>query len=186
VTPKIWGIIALVVAALYWLQAVLIPMALAVLLTVLLSPVVGTLQRWGLGRVPAVLVTIVLALSVVGGIGWTLTRQLVTLADELPQYSLNIHQRIADLRGASRGGSMEKVQKTVEDVVGELQKTDKPGVTRQKPLAIALEPPSILAHLPTLLQALANAGVVTVLAIFMLLERRELRDRVILLIGYRR
>ena len=111
---KGWGIIALVVAGLYWLQAVLIPMALAVLLTFLLSPVVGTLQRRGLGRVPAVLVTVVLALSVLGGIGWTLTRQLVTLADELPQYSLNIHQRIADLRGVSKGGSVEKVQKAVD------------------------------------------------------------------------
>jgi predicted PurR-regulated permease PerM len=183
---KGWGIIALIVAALYWLQGVLIPLALAVLLTFLLSPVVGTLQRRGLGRVPAVLVTVFLALSILGGIGWTLTRQLVTLADELPRYSLNIHHRIADLRGASKVGSVEKVQKTVEDVVGEIQKTDKPGVTRQKPVAVALEPPSILARLPTLLQALASAGVVTVLAIFMLLERRELRDRVILLIGYRR
>ncbi|MDP2700848.1 MAG: AI-2E family transporter, partial [Candidatus Rokubacteria bacterium] len=74
----------------------------------------------------------------------------------------------------------------MEDVVGEIQKTDKPGVTRQKPVAVILEPPSILAHLPTLLQALASAVVVTVLMIFMLLERREIRDRVILLIGYRR
>jgi len=183
---KGWGIIALVVAALYWLQAVLIPMALAVLLTFLLSPVVGTLQRRGLGRVPAVLVTVVLALSVLGGIGWTLTRQLVTLADELPRYSLNIHHRIADLRGASKGGSVEKVQKAVEDVLGEIQKTGKVGVTDPKPVAVVLEPPSILVHLPNLLQALASAVVVTVLMIFMLLERRELRDRVILLIGYRR
>jgi predicted PurR-regulated permease PerM len=183
---KSWGTIALVVAGLYWLQAVLIPLALAVLLTFLLSPVVGTLQRRGLGRVPSVLVTVLLALSILGGIGWTLTRQLVTLAEELPRYSLNIHNRIADLRGASKGGSVEKVQKTVEDLVGEIQKTDKPGVTLEKPVAVALQPPSILAHLPTLLQALANAGVVTVLAIFMLLERRELRDRVILLVGYRR
>ena len=53
---KTWGIIALVVAALYWLQAVLIPLALAVLLTFLLSPVVGTLERRGLGRVPSVFV----------------------------------------------------------------------------------------------------------------------------------
>jgi predicted PurR-regulated permease PerM len=184
-----WGIIALialVVGGLYWLQAVLVPMALAVLLTFLLSPVVGALQRRGLGRVPAVLVTVVLALSVLGGIGWTLTRQLVTLADELPRYSLNIQHRIADLRGASKGGSVEKVQKTVEDVVGEIQKTDTLGVTRQRPIAVVLEAPSILAHLPTLLQALASAMVVTVLMIFMLLERRELRDRVILLIGYRR
>jgi predicted PurR-regulated permease PerM len=181
---KSWGIIALVVAGLYWLQAVLIPMALAVLLTFLLSPVVGILQRRGLGRVLAVLVTVVLALSLLGGIGWTLTRQLVTLADELPRYSLNIHHRIANLRGASKGGSVEKVQKTVEDVVGEIQKTDK--LTGPKPVAVVLEPPSILAHLPNFLQALASAGVVAVLAIFMLLERRELRDRVILLIGYRR
>jgi predicted PurR-regulated permease PerM len=183
---KGWGIVALVVAGLYWLQAVLIPLALAVLLTFLLSPVVGTLQRRGLGRVPAVLVTVLLALSILGAMGWTLTRQLVTLADELPQYSLNIHHRIANLRGANKGGSLEKVQKTVEDVVGEIQKTEKVGVTRQKPIAHVLEPPSSLALLPTLLQALASAVVVTVLMIFMLLERRELRDRVILLIGYRR
>src|SRR4030095_14341828 len=68
---KSWGIVALVVAALYWLQAVLIPMALAVLLTFLLSPVVGILQRRRLGRVPAVLVTVLLAFSILGGIGWT-------------------------------------------------------------------------------------------------------------------
>ncbi len=183
---KGWGIVALVIVGLYWLQAVLIPLALAVLLTFLLSPVVGTLQRRGLGRVPSVLVTVLLALSILGGIGWTLTRQMVTLADELPRYSLNIHQRIADLRGASQGGSMEKVQQAVEDVVGELQKTGKGGGPGPKPLAVVLEPPSILSHLPTLLQALASAGVVTVLMIFMLLERRELRDRVILLVGYRR
>jgi predicted PurR-regulated permease PerM len=183
---KGWGIIALVGAALYWLQTVLIPLALAVLLTFLLSPVVSTLQRRGLGRVPSVLVTVLLALSLLGGIGWTLTRQLVTLADELPRYSQNLHHRIADLRGASKGGPVEKIQKAVEDVVGEIQKTDTLGVTRQKPVAVALEAPSILVHVPNLLQALASGGVVAVLVIFMLLERRELRDRVILLIGYRR
>jgi predicted PurR-regulated permease PerM len=183
---KSWGIVALVVAALYWLHAVLIPMAMAVLLTFLLSPLVGILQRRRLGRVPAVLVTVFLAFSILGGIGWTLTRQLVTLANELPRYSLNIHQRIADLRGVSRGGSVEKIQRALEEVVGEIQKTGKEGVTGPKSVAVVLEPPSILAHLPTLLQALANAGLVTVLVIFMLLERRELRDRLILLIGYRR
>src|SRR5512132_373830 len=167
-----WGIIALIIAGLYWLQAVLIPLALAVLLTFLLSPVVSTLQRRGLGRVPSVLVTVLLALSILGGIGWTLTRQLVALADELPRYSLNIQHRIADLRGASKGGSVERVQKTVEEVVGEIQKTDTLGVTRQKPIAVVVEPPSIFGQLPNLFQALASGLVVTVLMIFMLLERR--------------
>jgi predicted PurR-regulated permease PerM len=181
-----WGIVALIVAGLYWLQAVLVPLALAVLLTFMLSPVVSALQRWGLGRVPAVLATALLGLSILGGIGWTVTRQLVTLADELPGYSQNIHRRIADLRGAGKGGSVEKVQKAVADVVGEIQKTDTSSATRPKPVAVFLEPPSILVHLPNFLHALAGAGVVTVLVIFMLLERLELRDRVILLIGYRR
>ena len=183
---KGWGIIALVVVALYWLQGVLIPLALAVLLTFLLSPVVGALHRRGLSRVPAVLVTVLLALSVLGAMGWTLTRQLVTLADELPQYSRSIQHRISELRGASKGGPVEKVQKTVEEVVGEIQKTAKPDAPGPKPVPVVLEPPSILAHLPTLLQALASAVVVMVLTVFMLLEQRELRDRVILLIGYRR
>lgn len=183
---RAWGVIALVVAALYWMQAVLIPLAITLLLTFLLSPVVGTFERRGLRHVPAVLVTVVLAFSLLGVVGWTFTRQLVTLADELPGYRTNIQARIADLRGASRGGSVEKVQKTVEDVVGELQKSDEPGPARDRPIAVVVEPPSILAHLPNLVQAVASAGVVTLLVIFMLLERRELRDRVILLIGYRR
>jgi len=182
-----WAAIAIVLAALYWLQAVLIPLALAVLLAFLLSPVVSTLQRRGLGRIPSVLVTVLLALSILGGIGWTLTRQLATLVDELPRYSQNILHRITDLRGASKGGPVEKVQKAVEAVAGEIQKTEIPaGVRPSRPIAVVLEAPSILTRLPTLLQALGSAGVVAVLVIFMLLERRELRDRVILLIGYRR
>jgi predicted PurR-regulated permease PerM len=68
-----WVIVALVLASLYWLQAVLIPLALAVLLTFLLSDV-STLQRWGLSRVPSVLVSALLVLSILGGISWTLTR----------------------------------------------------------------------------------------------------------------
>jgi predicted PurR-regulated permease PerM len=182
---KEWGITALAVAALYWLQAVLIPLALTLLFTFLLSPVVGMLQRRGLGRVPSVLVTVVLTFSVLGGIGWAVTHQLVALADELPRYSLNIRHRIADIRGASKGGSMAKVQKTVEDVLGEIQKRDEPGVT-QGAVAVVRESSSVFVHLSTLLQALASAGVVTVLVIFTLLERLELRDRLVWLIGYRR
>jgi predicted PurR-regulated permease PerM len=74
---KSWGIVALVVAALYWLQAMLIPMALSVLLTFLLGPVVSILQR-RLGRVPAVLVTVVLAFSILSGIGSTLLQALTS------------------------------------------------------------------------------------------------------------
>ncbi len=93
----------------------------------------GILQRRGLGRVPSVLVAVVLTLSVPGGIGWAVTPQLTTLADEPPRSSLNIRQGIADLRGASKGASVAKVQKTVEDVLGEIQKRGEPGVTQGSP-----------------------------------------------------
>lgn len=175
---------ALVIAGLYWLQAVLIPIALAMLLTFLLSPVVGALQRW-MGRVPAVCVVVLVTLVALGGVGWVVTRQLIGLADELPRYSQNLRQKVTDLRGASTGGPVEKVQRTVQEVVGEIQKSDEPRAPQDKPVEVVLAAPSLLAHLPTLLTTLASAAVVTVLVISMLLEWVDLRDRLIRLIGYR-
>ena len=80
----------LVIACLYWAKSVFIPVALAVLLTFLLNPVVRLLQRRGLPRTPAVLLVVVLAFSVLGGISWTVTRQLTALAYELPRYKENL------------------------------------------------------------------------------------------------
>jgi predicted PurR-regulated permease PerM len=177
---------ALVVACLYWGQGVLIPVALAALLAFLLSPVVNAIDRWGAGRATSVLVVVLLAFCLAGGVGWVLLRHLVTLADELPQYSAHIRQRVADLRGLSKGGSVEKVQRTLTEVVGEMQKAE-PKATADKPIPVIVQPPSsLLARLPGLLDVLGATGVVTVLVIFMLFERQDLRDRLIRLVGYRR
>ena len=177
---------ALVVACLYWGQGVLIPVALAGLLAFLLSPVVNAIDRWGAGRATSVLVVVLLAFCLAGGVGWVLLRQLVSLADELPQYSAHIRQRVKDVRGLSKGGSVEKVQRTLTEVVGEMQK-DEPKATAAKPIPVIVQPPSpLLARLPGLLDVLAATGVVTVLVIFMLFERQDLRDRLIRLVGYRR
>ena len=180
------GTAALVVACLYWGQAVFIPFTLAGLIAFLLTPVVDTIERYGAGRVTSVLVVVLLAFCLTGGVGWILMRQIVALADELPQYSVNIRQRVADLRGFSKGGSVERMQRTLNEVVGEMQKAD-PGQPADKPVTVVVEPPAaILSHLPGLLGTLTTAGVVTVLVIFMLLERQDLRNRLIRFIGYRR
>jgi predicted PurR-regulated permease PerM len=177
---------ALVVACLYWGQGVLIPVALAGLLAFLLSPVVNAIDRWGAGRATSVLVVVLLAFCLAGGVGWVLFRQLVSLADELPQYSAHIRQRVADVRGLSKGGSVEKVQRTLTEVVGEMEKTEAKGAAA-KPIPVIVQPPTtLLARLPRLLDVLAATGVVTVLVIFMLFERQDLRDRLIRLVGYRR
>ena len=97
----------LIIASLYWAQAVLIPVALAILLTFLLSPVAGALERIALRRLPSVILVVVLTFSLLGGIGWIVTLQFGSLANELPKYTGNIRQKIADVRGAGRGGALE-------------------------------------------------------------------------------
>src|SRR5262249_52552530 len=92
------GCIVLTTAALYWAQTVLIPLALAVLLTFVLAPLVALLQRTGLPRVPAVILVVLFALIVVGAIGSTLTMQVQRLAIDLPQYKENIVHKTAGLR----------------------------------------------------------------------------------------
>jgi predicted PurR-regulated permease PerM/CheY-like chemotaxis protein len=177
--------LVLVAACLYWAQAVLIPVALALLLTFLLSPVVGALQRRRLGRVPSVLLVVVLVFSLLGGAGWALTHQLTVLAHELPQYRSNLRHRIADLRGVGKGSAVEKVQQTVKDMVGELHRDDQQAVGGN-PMSVVVESPSLFtAQIPSALDALGTAGLVIVLVIFMLIERQELRNRLVRLIGYR-
>jgi predicted PurR-regulated permease PerM len=181
-----------IVATLYWGKAVLIPVALAAILTFLLSPVVGLLERIGLGRirfgrVVAVILVVVLVFSVVGGIGWVIAQQIVTLGQELPQYKGNLKQKIADFRGAGRGGGLEKIQSAAKEVMGELQKEDTPQKTASKPVPVVVQsPPTWLWQVPSLLEGLATTGLVMVLVIFMLIERQDMRNRLIRLIGHRR
>jgi energy-coupling factor transporter transmembrane protein EcfT len=63
----------LIIASLYWAQAVLVPIALAIMLTFLLTPVASALERIGLGRLPSVILIVVLTFSLLGGIGWIVT-----------------------------------------------------------------------------------------------------------------
>ena len=58
-TGTVVGVV--VVSCLYWAQRVLVPVALAVFLTFLLTPLVGFLQRRGLRRMPAVVLVALLA-----------------------------------------------------------------------------------------------------------------------------
>src|SRR5512132_2906552 len=120
------GNVVLIIASLYWAQAILIPVALSIFLSFLLCPVAGALERIALGRLPSVILIVVLTFSLLGGIGWIVTLQFGSLANELPTYKKNIKQKIADIREAGKGGALEKVQKTAEDMMEEFQKKDEP------------------------------------------------------------
>ena len=186
---NILGSAILVMAFVYWARAVLIPLALAVLLTCLLHPVVTRLQRLGLSRVPSVLLVVLLASALLGGIGWVVMGQLTTLAHDLPQYESNIKRKIADLRQLGKGGVIERVQRFIQDIAAALdgeQPDARPPQQNDKPIPVVVQPPSVLWQLPSLFDALANAGLVVVLVIFMLIDHADLRNRLIRLAGYGR
>jgi predicted PurR-regulated permease PerM len=177
----------LVIFVLYWAQAVLVPMALAILISFVLAPPVTWLERW-LGRVPAVLAVVSLVFVVLGLAGWGLMRQIDHLANDLPGYRTNIAAKIADVRGAGKGGTVEKLQETLEDIKTDLgQEAPKAGAPQR-----VLVAPSPEAGVPgfgwlgPIMGPLGTAGLVVVLVIFMLLERRDLRDRIIGVIGHGR
>ena len=178
----------LVVSVLYWAQAVLVPVALAILLTFVLTPPVTWLERW-IGRVPAVLVVVTLVFSVLGLSGWGLTRQLGHLAADLPGYRANIRTKIADVRGAGKGGAVEQLQDTIEDIKGDLGASGLQKGTVSRPVVVAPEAASAFAGfswLGPIVGPLSTAGLVVALVMFMLLERRDLRDRLIGLLGHGR
>ena len=182
--------VVLIIASLYWAQTILIPIALSILLTFLLSPVIGGLERLGLRRVPSVIFIVVLTFSLLATIGWITALQFTSLAKELPKYQGNIKQKIADVRAAGKGGNLEQVQKTVEEIKGEIQKAEEPAKGKQNPRPVVVEAEQSTTFWPVpiaigpLVERLASAGLAIVLVIFMLIRREDLRDRLIRLIGY--
>ena len=186
---KLWVTFAggvLVVAVLYWAQAVLVPFALAILLTFVLTPPVTWLQRW-VGRVPAVLLVVTLVFAALGLAGWGLTWQMDHLVEDLPGYRANIRTKIADVRLAGRGSAVEKLQETLEGIKTDLETSEAPKGTVSRPLVVTSNQVTGFlgfAWLGPVVGPLSTAGLVAAMVIFMLLERRDLRDRLIGLIGH--
>jgi predicted PurR-regulated permease PerM len=189
-----FGGAVLVIFVLYWAQAVFVPIALAALISFVLSPPTSWLER-RIGRVPAVLVVVSLVFVVLGLASWALARQMNHLVEDLPGYRANITKKIEDVRGAGKGGAVEKLQETIDDIKGELKENkEKEGSSEQEPQPVVVtpEPPAFASFIPgmdwlgPLLGPLGTASLVLAFVIFMLLERRDLRDRLIGLIGHGR
>lgn len=194
---------AFIIAALYFARNVLIPVALAALLTFLLAPLVSGIQRT-LGRIGAVLLVVALILAAAGAGGYLLTTQMVDLATKLPNYQKNIQTKLRSLK-VPTGGRFTEFTKAVQEIKKEL-----PGASTNdaapanslpshdftqgaQPESAALVPvieksetnPFHLMRivLSPLLGPLGTAALVLLLVIFMLLKREDLRSRLIRLIG---
>ena len=195
----------LTVVALYFGKPILMPIALAMLLSFLLGPLVNGLARLGLRQTFAVLVVVIFMFSVLGAMIWGFGTQMTSLVAQLPDYKQNIREKIDDLRTAGNGSTFNRVRKAWGEVKGEInRKPDRqtndvlqaePGVITNA--AVEVEPVPVVVRgqttgtvwqIPTalgpLVEVLATAGLVVVLVIFMLLRKRELRNRIIVLFGY--
>ncbi|HET7341983.1 MAG TPA: AI-2E family transporter [Methylomirabilota bacterium] len=186
----------LVLASIYWAQAILIPVALAVLITFLLSPPVAALQRRRVPRAVAVVLVVVLALGLVAGIGTVLARQVMGLAEELPHYQGNIRDKMADVRLLGRATGLQRAQETVKRAANEVEREVERSVPAEartpKPAPVIIQQDrstrllSLPATLSPWLDPLARAGLVAIMVPFMLLAREELRNRLLRLIGFGR
>ncbi len=186
--------LAIVCAALYLGQAVLVPLVLAALLTFLLSPLVTRLDRLRVPRVVGVLLVMALVGGLIGSIGYVVAGQVQSFATELPTYRQNIRTKIRQAFAFTRGGAIESVQDTIDDisdVVDEESSEPAPTAREQRrndaPLRVSVEQsPPLLGNaewLGPLFGAVGTTGLTLLLAIFMLINREDLRDRLVSLSG---
>jgi predicted PurR-regulated permease PerM len=178
--------VVLVVAILYWAQDLLVPVFLAVLLTFVLTPPVVWLQR-RIGKVPAVLLVVVLVFTFLGLAGWGVVRQMSHLSTDIHTYRANIQAKVQDLRGVRDGGSVTKFERAVRELQGDFGGAAAAPGTPAKPLVVTTEPAGTSAAagwLGPLVGPLGQAAFIATLVLFMLLEREHLRDRMLGLIGH--
>jgi predicted PurR-regulated permease PerM len=199
------AVLVVVVGALYLGSEILIPLALAILLSFTLAPIIIRLRRWGLGRIPSVVAVVLLVFVGFASLGSVIATQLADLATNLPRYEWNLRSKIRELRIAvPSGGVVERTSNMLRDLRQELQAVTNPPAKNAgdqatpsgegepvKPVLVQVQSPQ-----PTVLETLrevggplirpaATAGLVVVLVIFMLIQREDLRDRVLRLVGGR-
>ncbi|MBP0443648.1 AI-2E family transporter [Roseomonas sp. SSH11] len=179
---------AVVVAALYYGQDVLVPLVLAVLLAFVLAPVARALQRVRLGKGVAVLVTVLVAFAVIAAIFAAIGMQAAELAAELPGYATTLREKLGALSG------LGNLLRRAEAMLGSLgiegvQETPAPPGAPVVVAAPARSDASILSVLGSILGPvlgpLAKTGLVLLFTVLTLLYREDLRDRAIRLAGAR-
>jgi predicted PurR-regulated permease PerM len=184
-----------IVATLYLGKEVLMPVTLALLLAFVLSPLVNLLRRARLGNVPSVLLGVALALCVILAIGGVIGGQIAQLATDIPKYSTTVEGKISSLKsytigrlsaltdkvgsqqGRSAGGQQDS-SSSQQAAQPSAQEAPAPqGSSGSSPLEIAEN------YLTPVLSPFATFGIVFIVAVFALLQKEDLRDRMIRLVG---
>jgi predicted PurR-regulated permease PerM len=187
------AVAVIVIATLYLARVVLVPFALAMLFSFLLTPAVIWLERIRFPRALAVSFVVVVFVAAMGSVGWTVADQLVDVTNQLPNYTANIKNKIESLRSPT-GQILNKATDAVVELSKELAAASTSDLTAGKPGApkspsaplsvqVVSPPTNWLEYAGSVLGPLGTAGIAIVFTIFMLMRREDLRDRFIRLAG---
>jgi predicted PurR-regulated permease PerM len=191
----------IIIIALQWGRPVLVPIALAILLTFLLNPIVKKLQQRGLGRMPAVMLGVFAAGLAILLIGSLVVRQVTILAAELPQNTQNIKVKVQTLRQFGSSQIARQFEKMAEEIseattvpADELPTESATTSPQSKPETDAESGPvdaraepipwlSLTGYLSSAFEVLATLAFSLILLVVFLIARDDLRDRVVVLAG---
>jgi predicted PurR-regulated permease PerM len=198
---KLLAVIVTVVliTTLYLAKTVILPLALALLLSFVLAPLVTGLERIRLPRIVAIPIVLLTAGAVLGAVGWTVLVQLVEVTDALPAYTNNIHDKLQSFH-QSKTTSFVRAQRELDslskqlgdlssvadsrEIIGETELGSSPA----RPVSVREVAGSQgrLDAMSGLLGIVISIVLVAVFTFFMLLKREDLRNRLIQLTGHGR
>lgn len=181
-----------------------VPLALADLLSFALGPLVALLRRWRFGYAPSVIAAVFLTFTVIFGMGSFIGGQLAELAENIPQYQINIAGKVHSLRASvAEKGLVGRASGMLNALDHEITgpglpqptssvappTTTRQGPTPRAPIPVKIHQPEpnalrlVQSILAPLIQPLATTGLIVIFVIFFLLQREYLRDRFIRLAG---
>jgi predicted PurR-regulated permease PerM len=194
-------ILAIVVAALYFTRDILVPIALAVLLSFLLAPLVRLLQRWRLPRWLAVTCAVLGALAIALSLATMVMIEVNQLVSDLPRYQATLGNKVHNLRDAvGSAGILKNASSMLKDLDKELSTKDEKAVlgpkepfsqerAKNSPIPVEVHQPdpgaseTLVAMLKPLAAPFTTTGIVVIFLAFFLFQREDLRNRFIRLAG---
>ncbi len=179
-------------AILYMGRNIIIPMVLAVLLSMLLAPCVRLLKKLGIPNSAAILLTVIVAFGGLFAGGYVVANTLTGFATDLPQYERTLREKAKNLKSATSGGdTIDRAANVLKDLQNELEKPDAGEMRNEviKPVPVELHDSSygplapLIAVMALLLDPLVQIGIIILMVIFILFNREDLRNRVLRLAG---
>ncbi len=197
-TPGLTGLLSLavavvVIAALYFAREVLLPITVAVILSFMLAPLVSRFQRWRVPHVAAVLLAVLIAIGIVGGIAGVIGTQVAGIAADIPQYQATIKRKVASVQSMTTG-RLRGLTQRLDSGIGKApaqpdseEAAAAPGTPKAQLVQVEPPPTSPMelakAVLEPVLSPLATLFIILIVTIFVLMQREDLRDRMIRLFG---